>query len=408
MPMLSSSATATGPATDLQRPRFEVADIVREYGEAFRATHHVSHEQARVLHAIAQCRTAALGGHVEACERCGAEQICYNSCRNRHCPKCQGSARAKWLAAEQALLLPVPYFHVVFTLPHLLNPLVRVNQRRLYNLLFQAVARTLRQFARDPHHLGAELGITAVLHTWGQTLTEHIHGHCIVTGGGLTADGTQWRPSHPHFLFAVAALSQVFRGKYLAGLRRLRAKHKLHFAGESAELAEAEAWQAFLSQVQDRPWVVYAKPPFGGPAQVLKYLSRYVHRVAISNARLVFVGEGVVRFRYKNYAAGGITQTMELPATEFLRRFLLHVVPPHFVRIRHFGLLANRARQAKLARCRQLLAVVAAAATSLLPTITRETPTAGAEPAAPARCPACGGGPLRVIARLAPQRGIPP
>ncbi len=338
MPRLASPATAAGTGADRQRPQFEVADVVREYGEAFRATHHVSHEQEKVLRAIAQCRTAALGGHVEACETCGTEQICYNSCRNRHCPKCQGSARAKWLTAEQALLLPLPYFHLVFTLPHLLNPLIRVNQRALYTLLFQAAAQTLQEFARDPKHLGAQLGITAVLHTWGQTLTEHSHVHCIVTGGGLTTDGTQWRPSHPRFLFAVQALSQVFRGKYLAGLRRLRAHHRLHFAGESVELAGDEAWTTFLSQVQDRAWVVYAKPPWGGPEQALKYLSRYVHRVAISNARLVFVGEGVVRFRYKDYAAGGTTKTMELPAAEFLRRFLLHGVPPRFVRIRHFGL----------------------------------------------------------------------
>jgi hypothetical protein len=408
MPRLSSPTAATDASTELQRPPFEVADVVREYGAAFRATHQVSYEQEKVLQAIAHGRTAALGGHVEVCESCGTEQIAYNSCRNRHCPKCQGAARAKWLAAEQALLLPVPYFHVVFTLPHLLNPLIRVNQRTLYNLLFQTVARTLRQFARDPKHLGAELGITAVLHTWGQTLTEQIHVHCIVTGGGLSADGRQWRPSHPRFLFAVEALSQVFRGKYLAGLRRLRTKHRLHFAGESAEWAADKTWKAFLGQLRDCPWVVYAKPPWGGPEQVLKYLSRYTHRVAISNRRLVFVGDGVVRFCYKDYAAGGTTKVMELPAEEFLRRFLLPVVPPHFVRIRHFGLLANRTRQEKLARCRQLLAVVAAAATALLPTQTGATPRAGAAEAAAARCPACGGGPLRVIAVLAPQRGIPP
>jgi hypothetical protein len=408
MPKLPSPATAAGTGADRQRPQFEVADVVRAYGKAFRATHHISHEQEKVLRAIAQCRTAALGGHSEVCEACGVEQICYNSCRNRHCPKCQGAARAKWLVAEQALLLPVPYFHLVFTLPHLLTPLIRVNQRALYTLLFQTVVRTLRKFARDPSHLGAELGITAVLHTWGQTLTEHVHVHCIVTGGGLTADGTQWRPSHPRFLFAVGALSPVFRGKYLAGLRRLRKQHRLHFAGESAALAEAEAWTTFLSQVQERPWVVYAKPPWGGPEQVLKYLSRYTHRVAISNQRLVFVGNGLVRFRYKDYAAGGAAKIMELRAEEFLRRFLLHIVPPRFVRIRHFGLLAHRARQEKLARCRHLLAVVAAAVTSALPTQNDETPAAGAPAATPARCPACGGGPLRVVAVLAPQRGIPP
>src|SRR5215510_16135669 len=206
MPRLSSPTTATGSGLHPLPPPFEVADIVREYGEAFRATQHVSHEQARVLRALAQCRTAALGGHIEACEVCGTERICYNSCRDRHCPKCQGSARAKWLAAEQALLLPVPYFHLVFTLPHRLNPLVRVNQRRLYDLLFQTAAQTLQEFARDPHHLGADIGITAVLHTWGQTLTEHGHVHCVVTGGGLTADGTQWRTGRRCFLFAVKAL----------------------------------------------------------------------------------------------------------------------------------------------------------------------------------------------------------
>jgi Putative transposase/Transposase zinc-binding domain len=361
-----------------------------------------------MLHAIAQCRTAALGGHVEVCEACGTEQLSYNSCRNRHCPKCQGAARVKWLAAEQALLLPVPYFHVVFPLPHLLNPLVRVNPRRLYPLVFQTVARTLGKFARDPRHLGAEFGITAVLHTWGQTLTEHIHVHCIVTGGGLSTDGTQWRPSHPRFLFAVEALSQIFRGTYLAGLRRLRAKHWLHFVGESAELAQDDAWTTFLHQLQERSWVVYAQPPWGGPEQVLKSLSRYVHRVAISNARLVFVGDGVVRFRYKDYAAGGSTKVMELGAEECLRRFLLHIVPPRFVRMRHFGLLANRARQEKLARCRQLLAVAAVAATSALPTPNRAPSGAGAAEATPVRCPVCGVGPMRVSAILAPQRGIPP
>src|SRR5881397_4299253 len=238
MPLLSSPATATGVTASLHRPQFEVADVVRAYGAAFRATHHVSHEQERVLQALAHCRTAALGGHVEACESCGTEQICYNSCRNRHCPKCQGSARAKWLAAEQALLLPVPYFHVVFTLPHQLNPLLRVNQRALYTLLFHAAAQTLQEFARDPTHLGAEIGITAVLHTWGQTLTEHVHVHCIVTGGGLNAEGMQWRQCRRRFLFAVQALSRVFRGKYLAGLSRLQAQRRLRFVGASAVLAE--------------------------------------------------------------------------------------------------------------------------------------------------------------------------
>jgi hypothetical protein len=404
-----SASTAPRGAVHQPPPPFEVADIVRAYGEAFRATHPVSHEQGRVLRAIAHCRTAALGGHVEVCAACGTERICYDSCRNRHCPKCQGRARAKWLAAEEALLLPVPYFHLVFTLPHALNPLIRVNQRALYHLLFQTARQTLQEFARDPQHLGAELGITAVLHTWGQTLTEHIHMHCIVTGGGLRLDGAQWQPSHPRFLFAVRALSQVFQGKYLAALARLRSAHRLTFAGTSAVLAEDAAWAAFLHRLYATPWVVYAKPPWGGPEQVLKYLSRYTHRVAIANSRLVFVGDGVVRFRYKDYAADGTTKVMELQAEEFLRRFLLHVVPPGFVRIRHFGLLANRTRQEKLTRCRQLLAVVAAAATAVLPTNTREpSAPAGAANAAPPRCPVCGGGRLRFREILPPHRGRSP
>jgi hypothetical protein len=385
-----------------------VADIVREYGEAFRATHPVSHEQARVLRALAHCRTAALGGHVEVCESCGTERVCYDSCRNRHCPKCQGSARAKWLAAEQALLLPVPYFHLVFTLPHLLNPLIRVNQRVLYHLLFQAASQTLQEFARDPQHLGAELGITAVLHTWGQTLTEHVHVHCVVTGGGLSPDGTHWRAGRRRFLFAVQALSQVFRGKYVAGLERLRRQQRLTFAGESGPLAEDVAWTALRQHLHATPWVVYAKPPWGSPEQVLKYLSRYTHRVAIANSRLVFVGDGVVRFRYKDYAAGGTTKIMELAAEEFLRRFLLHVVPPGFVRIRHFGLLANRTRQEKLTRARQLLAVVAATAIAMLPPRNGEAAVAGPVPAPSALCPVCGVGRLRLSERLAPYRGRPP
>lgn len=405
MPQRSLAPTATGVTSHPSPPPFEVADIVRAYGAAFRATQPVSHEQARVLRAIGQCRTAALGGHVEQCVSCGTERLCYDSCRNRHCPKCQGRARAKWLAAEQALLLPVPYFHVVFTLPHHLNPLIRVNQRRLYDLLFQAAAQTLQEFARDPNHLGAELGITAILHTWGQTLTEHVHVHCVVTGGGLSADGTHWRRCRRRFLFAVPALGQVFRGKYLAGLERLRTQQRLTFAGESAPLAKDTVWTAWRSHLYAKPWVVYAKPPWGSPEQVLKYLSRYTHRVAIANSRLVFVGDGLVRFRYHDYAAHGTTKLMELQATEFLRRFLLHVVPSGFVRIRHYGLLANRTRHEKLARARQLLAVVAAVTTALLPP---SQPTGLKDPpSAHTRCPRCAGSHWRILARLAPQRGPP-
>ena len=397
---LSSSPTAPTVFAPPSPPLFEVADIVRAYGAAFRTTHPVSHEQARVLRAIAQCRTAGLGGHVEQCVSCGTERVCYDSCRNRHCPKCQGSARAKWLAAEQALLLPIPYFHVVFTLPHQLNPLIRVNQRALYALLFQTAAQTLQEFARNPKHLGAEIGITAVLHTWGQTLTEHIHVHCVVTGGGLSLDGTQWRTCRHRFLFAVQALGTVFRGKYLAGLERLRMQQRLTFAGASTALAEETTWTALRHQLYAKPWVAYAKPPWGSPEQVLKYLSRYTHRVAIANSRLVFVGAGVVRFRYTDYAAGGTAKVMELSPEEFLRRFLLHVVPTGFVRIRHYGLLANRTRQAKLTRARQLLALLS----SVSVPATDTTPS----PLSAARCPHCAGTHWRRITGLLPQRGLPP
>ena len=406
MPPLSSPPTAPAVPVHLAPPPFEVADIVRAYGSAFRATHPVSHEQARVLRAIAHCRTAALGGHVAQCLSCGTERVCYDSCRNRHCPKCQGSVRAKWLAAEQALLLPIPYFHVVFTLPHQLNPLIRVNQRRLYDLLFQTAAQTLQEFARDPKHLGVEIGLTAVLHTWGQTLTEHIHVHCVVTGGGLSPDGTQWRACRRRFLFAVKALGAVFRGKYLAGLEQLRSQQRLTFAGASAVWVEEDTWNSLRQQLFAKPWVVYAKPPWGSPEQVLKYLSRYTHRVAIANSRLVFVGDGVVRFRYTDYAAGGTAKVMELRAEEFLRRFLRHVVPTGFVRLRHYGLLANRTRQAKLTRARQLLAIVAA--TPLLSPVSGPATTPTPSPTAATRCSLCAGTDWRLIARLLPQRGLPP
>ena len=403
---LSSSSTAPAVLAHPSPPPFEVADIVRAYGAAFRATHAVSHEQARVLRAIAQCRTAALGGHVEQCVSCGTERVCYDSCRNRHCPKCQGSARAKWLAAEQALLLPIPYFHVVFTLPHQLNPLIRVNQRLLYDLLFQTAAQTLQEFARDPQHLGAEIGITAVLHTWGQTLTEHVHVHCVVTGGGLSLDGTQWRACQRRFLFAVKALGTVFRGKYLAGLERLRSQQRLTFAGASAAVGRRRRMEhlaaAALRQTvgrlcqtavgQSRAGAEVSQPlhPSRGDCQFAPGLRRRWRR-ALSLHRL---------------RGGRTAKVMELSAKEFLRRFLLHVVPTGFVRIRHYGLLANRTRQAKLARARQLLAIVAA--TPLLSPVSVPATDTGPSPTAAARCPHCAGTHWRSIARLLPQRGLPP
>jgi Putative transposase/Transposase zinc-binding domain len=306
--------------------------------------------------AIAACRTAALGGHRAVCTACGAERITYNSCRNRQCPKCQRVATERWLTARRGEVLPIPYFHVVFTLPYPLNPLAQSHPRLLYRLLFQAAASTLTRFGRDPRHLGGDLGVTAVLHTWGQTLTQHVHVHCVVTGGALAPDGTHWIPSRPGFLFPVRALAKVFRGCYLAGLRRAFDRGELHCTGGLAALAEPAAFAAWLAQLRQPAWVVYCKPPFAGPEHVLAYLGRYTHRVALSNDRLVAVADGRVRFRWRDYADGDRVKVMELEVDEFLRRCLLHVVPNGFVRIRHFGLLANRRRATALAQCRALLA----------------------------------------------------
>jgi len=380
--------------------RVDLADIVRTHGAAYRQAYRLTRGQHRALRAIATCRTAALGGHTEACEQCGAIRIAYNSCRNRHCPKCQTLAKERWLAARRAELLPVEYFHVVFTLPHALNPLAQGNPRVLYALLFRAAWETLAAFGADPQHLGGELGGLAILHTWGQTLEQHLHLHCVVPGGALTRDGTRWLSAKPGFLFPVRALGRVFRGKYLAGLRRAFERQALRFAGSVAGLADPPAFAAFLATCRVTDWVVYAKPPFAGPAQVLEYLGRYTHRVALSNDRLLSLDDGQVRFRWKDYAHGNRLKTMTLPAEEFLRRFLLHVLPAGFVRIRHFGLFANRTRTAKLARCRQLLAVPPApppgppeAVATLLQRLTGVDLT---------RCPVCRQGRLRVVAVFGP------
>ena len=337
-------------------PAVEVAEIFRAHGARYRQTHAPSRVQRRAMRAIETCRTAALGGHRHTCDACGAERIRYNSCRNRHCPKCQPLAKERWLDARRAELLPVEYFHVVFTLPHALNPLAQSHPRLLYTLLFHAAADTLATFARDPRHLGGALGVSAILHTWGQNLSQHVHLHCVVTGGALALDGSRWIPAKAGFLFPVRALAKVFRGKFLDALRRAFESHKLLFAGSLTPLAEPTAFAAWLAKLRRHEWVVYAKPPFAGPEQVLQYLGRYTHRVALSNERLVALQDGVVHLRWKDYADGDRVKVMALGAQEFIRRFLLHVLPDGFVRIRHFGLLANRTRTAKLARCRHLLA----------------------------------------------------
>jgi hypothetical protein len=345
----------SGTVVSIVRPRLDLADIVRAHGQAYRRTHRLATVQQRALRAIETCRTAVLGGHRETCDRCGAVRITYNSCRNRHCPKCQTLTKERWLAAQRADLLPVPYFHVVFTLPHSLNALAQGHPRVIYTLLFRAAADTLLTFGRDPRHLGGTIGITAILHTWGQNLSQHLHLHCLVTGGALAADRSRWIAGRTTFLFPVRARSTVFRAKYLAGLQRAFDAGQLTFAEGTTLLASHSAFSGFLGQLRTVDWIVYAKRPFAGPEQVLDYLGRYTHRVALSNDRLVDHRDGQVRFRWKDYADHDRVKILALDATEFLRRFLLHVVPSGFMRIRHFGLLANRTRRDTLTQCRALL-----------------------------------------------------
>src|SRR5882762_3578003 len=347
----------------------EVADIFRRHGDAYRRAHdgRLGRVERRVMSAIELCRTAALGGHTEACADCGLVRCAYNSCRNRHCPKCQGQARAEWLAARQAELLPVPYFHVVFTLPAAVAEIAYQNKTTVYAILFRTAAETLRTIAADPRHLGAEIGLVAVLHTWGQTLQHHPHVHCVVPGGGPSPDGTRWIGCRPGFFGDLAGLAQP-----TAFDRRLRALRRVE-------------------------WVVYAKPPFGGPAQVLAYLGRYTHRVAIANSRLVSLANAEVAFRWKDYRHHGKTKLMTLAADEFIRRFLLHTLPDGFHRIRHYGFLANRQRAAKLALCRRLLDLPQAPAEQVQDAVPSHPPD---------RCPTCGGAMvmLGVLARSAPCR----
>jgi len=339
----------------------EVADIVRQLGPSYQQAHAgaLSRGQRRVLGAITRCRTAALGGHVEQCNHCGHQRIAYNSCRDRHCPKCQSLVRAQWLADRQADLLPVDYFHVVFTVPQEIAAIAYQNKAMVYDLLFRATAETLRTIAADPKHLGAEIGFIAILHTWGQNLLHHPHLHCVVPGGGPSVDGTRWVGCRPGFFLPVRVLSRLFRRLFLAQLQDAFAAGELRFYHALAALHDAGAWARYLAPLARAEWVVYAKPPFGGPERVLEYLGRYTHRVAIANHRLVDFAAGEVAFRWKDYRHQSRHKVMRLAAPEFVRRFLLHVLPPGFQRIRHYGLLANRHRAAKLTRCRQLLAAPA-------------------------------------------------
>lgn len=341
----------------MERPKLEVADILRRYGDAYRAEHEgsLSSTQQRVMRAIAACRTAALGGHLEACDECGHQRIAYNSCRNRHCPKCQSLARAQWIEDRQAELLACPYFHVVFTLPEEIAAIAYQNKAVVYNLLFAATAETLCTIAADPKHLGAEIGFFAVLHTWGQNLMHHPHLHCVVPGGGLSTDGQRWVACRPGFFLSVRVLSRFFRRRFLELLGQSFNRGELAFCSALATLRERKAFQRYLDPLREKDWIVYAKAPFAGPEQVLDYVGRYTHRVALSNNRLLDIDHEQVTLRWRDYRDGDAHKTMTLEADEFIQRFLLHVLPPGFQRIRYYGLLGNRHRQEKLEQCRRLL-----------------------------------------------------
>ena len=348
----------------------EVGEIFRRYGPQYRQTQGtaLSSAQRRVMTALASCRTAALGGHVEQCETCGHQRIAYNSCRNRHCATGQSLARAQWLDARQAELLDTPYFHVVFTVPQEIAAIAYQNKRVVYNILFRATAETLRTIAADPKHLGAEIGFLAVLHTWGQTLLHHPHLHCVVPGGGLAPDGERWIACRPGFFLPVRVLSRLFRRLFLEQLDHAFAAGQLQFFGTLAPLQDPQAFAAYLAPLRQTDWIVYAKRPFGGPRQVLDYLGRYTHRVAISNNRLVSLDAGQVAFRWKDYRHHDKSKTMTLSAEEFIRRLLLHILPLGFHRIRYFGFLGNRFRHAKLALCRRLLGMTLGVVGTLLGT----------------------------------------
>jgi hypothetical protein len=369
----------------MSRPAVEVADILHAQGHTFLEQHPwLSVQQRSVLRAIARCRTAALGGHLDRCDACGHQAISYNSCRNRHCPKCQAQARERWLHARERELLDVPYVHVVFTLPHALLPLAYRNSARLYTWLFHMSAATLREVAANPRHLGAEIGVLSILHTWGQTLVRHPHVHCVVPAGGLSPDHRRWiRPKYASFFLPVKVLSRVFRGKFVAALRRAYARNELDLTGATEHLRDPAQWHAFVDALFETDWVVYAKPAFGGASAVLRYLGRYTHRVAISNHRLLAFDGDHVTFQWKDYAHNDQRRTMTLSTMEFLRRFVQHILPRGFVRIRQTGFLANTCRTLRVALARTLLGAAR-------PTVATASPATEAPPVDTWACPRCG------------------
>jgi len=374
------------------RPAFELADVFRRHGEGYERANagHLGRVERRVIGAITACRTEALGGHVEQCDGCGAVRVSYNSCRNRHCGKCQSGARAGWLEARQAELLPVPYFHVVFTLPPAAAEIAFQNKQTVYGLLMRAAAEALMTLAAG--RLGARIGLIAVLHTWGQTLTHHPHVHCLVPGGGVALDGRRWIPCKPNFLLSVHALSKTFRRLFLDGLAAAFERGELGFFGDLAPLADPDAFAGRVRALRNSPFVVYAKPPFGGPERVLAYLARYTHRTAIANSRLIAVDDSEVAFSYKDYRRAGRERVMRLAPHEFIRRFLLHVLPDGFHRIRHYGFLASRDRAQNLERVRALASAASAAVSANGPVrIADPQPQSQPDEGALAPCPDCGG-----------------
>jgi hypothetical protein len=387
------------------RPKLEVADIFRDHGAAWRAANagHVSLNQLKVMTAIERCRTVALGGHVERCENCSHTIIAYNSCRNRHCPKCQGATAREWLAEREAELLPVPYYHVVFTLPARIADIAYQNKAIVYDLLFKASSETMLTIAADPKHLGARIGFLSVLHTWGSPMTHHPHVHMIVPGGGFSLDGHRWVACRPRFLLAVPVLSELFRGLFLHKLRAAYHAGELQFFGKLARLVDPQAFAAYLRPMYDTNWRVYCKHPFGGPKEVLRYLARYTHRVAISNSRLLACDEKGVTFKWKDYRLEGRERykVMTLPVHEFIRRFLMHVLPAGFHRIRYYGLLASGKRADNIARARELLTL------PILPVDAINAATTNADQSQPPehRCPCCGGR-MVIIERF--ERGATP
>jgi hypothetical protein len=377
----------------MREHRLEVADVFHAHQNEFlqRWGHVLSDQQRKVLRDIGRCRTAALGAHLERCDRCSYETVAYDSCRNRHCPKCQSSARDRWLMKQASSLLPVPYAHVVFTVPEQLASLALRNQRLFYTLLFRAASETLLEIAADSRHLGARIGVLAVLHTWSQNLRHHPHLHCLVPSGGLAPDHSRWVATRPRFFLPVRVLSRIFRGKLLAFLKQGYRQNELCFAGNLAELATPRAFHSLLASLRRREWIVYSKPPFGGPEHALKYLARYTHRVAISNGRLLSLDNGQVRFRWRDSRHNNRSSVMTLDAVEFIRRFLLHVLPSGFVKIRHFGLLANRNRRQALALCRLHLSATTPDISELLNEQRKSVLSRS--------CPQCKRGTLHVIRR---------